>query len=77
MIVISAGARLAAALALGLMLSFASAEDLTAKFSDGPAALRALAVPLFAMMVIAITIFFAFAWYRVATGKSNDSKDDD
>ena len=73
---ISAGTRLAAVLALGFC-SLASAADLTAQFSDGPGALRALAVPLFAMMVIAITIFFAFAWYRVATGKSNDSKDDD
>ena len=75
---ISAWTRLAAVLAVVLTCSLAfAADDLTAKFSDGPAALRALAVPLFAMMVIAITIFFAFAWYRVATGKSNDSKDDD
>ena len=76
MIVISAGTRLAAVLALGFD-SLAFADDLTAKFSDGPGALRALAVPLFAMMVIAITIFFAFAWYRVATGKSNESHEDD
>ena len=74
---ISAWTRLAAVLAVVLTASLASADDLTAKFSDGPGALRALAVPLFAMMVIAITIFFAFAWYRVVTGKSNSSQDDD
>lgn len=46
-------------------------------FSGAPAAMQAVATPIFAVLVIALLIFGAMAMYRMVTGKSIGRDDDD
>ena len=55
---------------LGLFVVLTMGFSEAASWSDAPVALTAVSVPIIVMLVIALTIFFAFAWYRVVTGKS-------
>jgi hypothetical protein len=46
-------------------------------FSAAPVAMQSVATPVFAILVIALTVFGAIALYRMATGKSIGGREDD
>lgn len=65
---------LGAALALLVLLGAASAQS-ASDWEPAASGIQALTVPLLVMLVAALTIGFAFAWYRVATGQKQNDDD--
>ena len=65
---------LGAALALLVLLSVASGQT-AAEWEPAAQGVESLKAPLITMLVAALVIGFAFAWYRVVTGQKQNDDD--